>query len=103
MAMAKRPTRARTERRIEERRQADLARDREKVARLEPGGGPERPIAVTSASVVEPSARATPCPLCGGALRVDEHAAAEGLRVVRATCVRCGVARKIYFRLAQIN
>ena len=101
--MAKKPTRARTERRIEARRQADLVRDREKLARLQTGGAPERPIEVTSASVVEPSARATPCPLCGGALRVDEHAAEGGLRVVRAACVRCGAPRRIYFRLAAIN
>ena len=101
--MAKKAPRVRTQRRIEQRRQADLVRDQEKLARLAPGGGADRPIVVTSPSVVEPSARAIPCPLCGGSLRVEEHAAREGLRVVKAVCVCCGVGRQLFFRLAQVN
>src|SRR5690349_14087743 len=97
--MAKKPVRARTARRIEARANAAVVRDKERLARLERGGNPERPIAVTTASLVEPDARGRPCPLCGGPLRVLEHAAREGLRVVRAVCTQCGVSRDVYYRV----
>jgi hypothetical protein len=98
---------SRTLRREAERARAKLVRDREKLAALDAGGAPERPIDVVSASVVEAHARSRPCPQCGGALRVDEHLAVERdgdrLRVARVRCTVCGAPRAIYFRIAQPN
>jgi hypothetical protein len=96
--MAK-PPRARTARRAAEREARQLVRDREKLAKLVAGGSREHPIAVESAAVVEVRARATPCPQCAGELRVTEHRAEAGLRVVRAVCNQCHVARELWFRL----
>lgn len=103
-AVTKRP---RAERRALERKLAKEARDRDKLARLEPGGAPERPIAIASASLVEVHARAASCPLCGGALRLEEHTAetlgGARLRVAAVVCVMCGVRRRIHFRIAEAN
>lgn len=76
-----------------------------KLAALEPGGAADRPIVVTSASVIEPHAAGQPCVACGAGVRVEEHVAAPtlGLRVVKIRCPRCGVARELYFRIAQPN
>jgi hypothetical protein len=97
----------RTLRREAERANAKLVRARERLALLEPGGTPVTPIAVASASVVEASARSHPCAQCGGALRIDEHAAIDNdgdrLRVVRAKCLQCGAPRVLYFRIVQPN
>ena len=97
--MAKKPTRARTARRIGERAAADAVRDRERLARLERGGNADHPIAVTTASLVEPDASGRGCPLCDGTLRVVEHAARAGLRVVRVVCTQCGIARDFFYRI----
>jgi hypothetical protein len=92
--------RPRTLRREEERRARALVRDKQRLAALEAGGAPDRPIAVTSASVVDVRARSIPCPLCGGELRLDEHKAQSALlRELRMSCVRCGVARSLWFRI----
>ncbi|MCW5836665.1 MAG: hypothetical protein KIS78_29990 [Labilithrix sp.] len=100
--------RARTERREAERAGVKLAEARLRLASLEAGGSPERPIEVTSASIVEPHAAGLGCAACGGSARVEEHAAVtvpdasgggRALRVVRVRCARCGVARDVYFRL----
>jgi hypothetical protein len=94
----KRP--GRTERRAQERAARQLVRDREKLAALEPGGSPERPIAVGSAAVVEVRVRALACPQCAGQYRVVDHQApSSGLRKVTATCTVCGVTRDLWFRL----
>ncbi len=94
---------ARSERRQRDRALAKLADGKERLARLEPGGAPERPIPVESASQVEPHARTLTCARCDGPLRVDEHAAeiVDGarLRVARATCSRCGARRDVWFSL----
>src|SRR5262245_25091670 len=104
--MAKKQTRARTERRAVERGAGKLAEARMKLAALEAGGSPERPIEVTSASVVEAHAASLPCAACGEGTRVDEHLAvtlkddrggSRSLRVARVRCTRCGVRRDIYF------
>jgi hypothetical protein len=97
--MAKKPVRARTEKRAEARKYAGLVKDKAKLATLGPGGTPERAIVVSSASLVELEARGMPCPLCGGNVRVEEHAAREGLRPVHVLCMQCGVPRTIYFRV----
>jgi len=78
-------------------------RDLERLARLDPGGSPERPILIESPSGIDLRAVAKPCPLCQGSLRLEEHAASiiEGvrLRVAAVACTLCGVRRSIYFRL----
>jgi hypothetical protein len=91
-----------------------LAEARARLARLEAGGAPDRPIEVTSASVVEIHGAALECTGCGAdGTRVEEHVAItvsgregglqEGesrtLRVARTRCPRCGVRRDVYFRL----
>jgi hypothetical protein len=99
---------ARSERREVERAGVKLAEARLKLASLEAGGSPERPIEVTSASIVEPHAAGLACAACGESTRVEEHSAEtlpdqsgvpRSLRVVRVRCTRCGVVRNVYFRL----
>jgi hypothetical protein len=84
---------------------AGLVGDLERVARLAPGGAPDRPFEVESPTQVEPIAEGTACPLCQGALRLRDHAAEthEGirLRVAHVRCTACGVERGLYFRLAR--
>ncbi len=100
--------RKRTRARAEDRAQHKLARDLDKLAQLSPGGSPERAIPITSPSEVEVRARATPCPVCAGELRVLEHTAETvtvgdveiRVRVARAVCAVCRRPRAIYFRLA---
>jgi hypothetical protein len=102
--------RPRTERRERERALDKLGRDRERLARLEPGGTPERPVVVESASQIEPHALAMSCLRCDGEERLDEHAAvtvpASGgagevrLRVTRLRCARCGARREVWFSIA---
>jgi hypothetical protein len=96
--------RKRTQARADDRAQQKIARDLEKLARLEEGGSPERAVLITSPSEVEVRARATPCPVCGGELRVEEHTAETHggvrVRVARAMCTVCRRPRAIYFRLA---
>ena len=62
------------------------------------GGDPQHP-----SSVIEVRARSIPCPLCAGALRIEHHAAhtvhGRSLRVLDVTCVRCGIARQLWFRI----
>jgi hypothetical protein len=105
--MAQRPKRGRTLRREAERQAESLARDKERLFALEPGGRPERPIDVDSAAVVDIRAAATPCPRCGGELAVDEHAAVshggERLREARVRCRRCGSRRSLWFRLPVLS
>ena len=100
--MTKKP-RPRTERREAARAKEKLARDREKLARLEAGGSPERPIALESASQVEGHASSLRCTRCDGDLRVEEHLARtvgdQRLRLVRLVCPRCGGRRDAWFRL----
>jgi hypothetical protein len=101
--------RKRTLLRAADRAQEKLSRDLEKLALLAPGGAPERAIAVTSPSEVEVLARATPCPICRGELRVEEHTAetlgGARVRVARVVCLVCRRKRAIYFRLtgAMVN
>lgn len=92
--------RKRTEQRERERALRKLVRDREKLAQLSVGGSEQRPIHVTSASVVEVRIRHLSCPQCEGEYRIREHRApASGVRCVDVTCVQCGVARTLWFRI----
>jgi hypothetical protein len=81
-----------------------LTRDRERLAGLEAGGGPSRPVEVESASQVEPHALAVACLRCGGANRLEEHGAVteqgQRLRVARLSCAQCGARRAMWFRIA---
>jgi hypothetical protein len=80
-----------------------LVRDLERLARLAPGGAPDRPRPIVSPAQVEVIATAAPCPLCEGVLRLDQHASEthDGvrLRVARVACTTCGVRRDLWFRL----
>jgi hypothetical protein len=105
--MAGKPKRARTERREHERRMLRLGRDRERLFAKEPGGSPELPLEVDSASVVDVRARSTRCPRCDGEHSVEEHRAVESkgvrLREARLLCRSCGSRRSLWFRLPVIN
>ncbi|MFT3769872.1 MAG: hypothetical protein QM820_30950 [Minicystis sp.] len=96
--------RKRAVRREEDRAMAKMGRDLEKLAELAPGGSPERAIVITSPSEVEVQARATPCPICRGELRVEEHTAetigGQRLRVARVVCTVCRARRAIHYRLS---
>ena len=80
-----------------------LARDRERLARLEPGGSAERPIEIGSASLVEVHGRSAECLRCGAGSRVDDHTAegtgAASVRVAHLVCPQCGAERRLYFRI----
>jgi hypothetical protein len=95
------PRRSRAQRRAEGRRDAKVVRDRVRLATLEPGGAAERPIEIVTAALVEPKARAIPCPVCGGSVRVEDHAArtirGAPLRLAHVTCPGCGLTRVVYF------
>ena len=101
--MAKRKPSARADRRERERAAEKLGRDRERLARLEPGGDRTRPLEVESASQVEPHALGLTCLRCGGPVRLEEHAAvtidADRLRVARLVCPACNARREAWFRL----
>ena len=105
--MGKRKPSARTVRRAQGRLHAGLVDDLERLARLAPGGAPDRPIEIEAPTQVEPIAEATACPLCEATLHVDRHAAethaGRRLRVAHVRCTSCGVERAFYFRLAGIS
>jgi hypothetical protein len=98
-----RPKRSRTERREAQRALRKEVVERERLAAAAPGGGRDRPIVVTTASVIESMARSTPCVQCGGALELRDHAApAEGqgkLRVARMVCRLCHAPRELWFAI----
>jgi hypothetical protein len=86
-----------------ERDAVKLARAKEKLASLEAGGAPDRPLEVKSASVVEVMAKSLPCVICGENVRVEEHTAeaidGRPLRAAHVRCVQCGAKRTIWFRI----
>jgi hypothetical protein len=91
------------ERKARARAEEKIGKARERLARLDAGGEPDRPIEVVSASVVEAQAKSIPCPKCLGPCRIEEHAAetlaGQRLRIARVTCAHCGARRAIYFRI----
>jgi hypothetical protein len=103
--MAKRPPKRseRTVRREQQRAQARLQADRERLFTLEPGGQPERPLDATSAAVIEAHATSVPCPLCGSTQEVTEHTAlihhGVRLRETKLRCRQCGSTRSLWFRI----
>jgi hypothetical protein len=103
VAKKKAGTRQRTLDRALERKRQKLHEARVQLARLEPGGSPERPLEVSSASVVQSRAESEPCLRCNGAMRCAEHGTAEGshglLRLVELSCRSCGETRRVYLRI----
>lgn len=83
--------------------QRQHVRDLDRLARLAPGGAPDRPIEVDTPAVVDVMAEARRCPLCDGSFQLSQHTAdtidGERLRVAHVKCTSCGIAREIYFRL----
>jgi len=100
---AKKKLGARAARRQSDRDVQKFMRDRTRLAALEKGGAPDRPIQVTSASEVEISARSIPCIQCEGIVRVDEHLAetigSDRLRLAHVSCPACGTKRTLYYRI----
>jgi hypothetical protein len=100
--MAK-PKRSRTERREAERALRKDVVARERLATAAPGGARDRPLVVTSASVIESMARSTPCVQCGGELELRDHAApADGggkLRRLQLVCRLCHAPRELWFKV----
>ena len=86
---------------------ASLVRDLERLARLAPGGAPDRPLPLETPSQVEPIVEATACPLCRADVRLEQHAAethdGTRLRAAHVRCTTCGVARTIYFQLKTVS
>jgi hypothetical protein len=92
--------RPRTERRANDREVAKLIESREKLAALEPGGHPSRPMEVPTASVIEVRATSLRCLACDGELRVHEHRAKHDLREVELACKSCNRKRTLYVRVS---
>lgn len=101
--MAKKKLSANATRRAAARARQKIGDASEKLARLEPGGTPENPIEVESASLVEPQAKGLPCPRCGGEARLVDHEAqtfhGQLLRVVSTRCYQCGAPRTLYVKI----
>jgi hypothetical protein len=100
-----RPPRPRRQQREQERALRKTVRQLERLAAEMPGGSPERPIDVTSASVVETKARSLPCVQCEAIemeLRGDRATStARGiLRELALVCRQCHAARAVWFRVA---
>lgn len=95
--------RARTARRAAEQQVRRLVRKHDRLEEDLPGGTPARPLAVTSASVVEVRARGQRCLACQGELTLGAHEAdgrADGqLRRVDLVCASCRRPRRLWFRI----
>jgi len=92
--------RPRTARRIAERAARKLVRDRERLFELSPGGSPERPLEVSSASVIEVRVANLLCAQCEGPYQIREHAAVSaGLRRIDVVCRQCGAPRSLWLRI----
>lgn len=76
---------------------------KDKLAVLTPGGAAERAIEVSTASLIEPMARALKCPRCDGPVRLEEHVVEGALRVANVRCSTCGSARPLYFRITAVH
>lgn len=96
-------TRKRSARRAADRTSEKLTRDLERLALLSPGGAPERPIVIETAIAIDNRARATPCPVCGGDVDLEDHTAETlkgvRLRLAHVRCRLCKRARVIYFEV----
>ena len=99
--MAQRPRRQRRE---QERALRKAVRRTEEMAAELPGGSPERPIDLATASLVEAQARGTPCIQCGGSLDLRHDRATVTprgvLRELDLVCRLCHAPRTLWFRIA---
>lgn len=99
--------RERTVRRELVRASDKLAEARIKLAALEPGGAPDRPLIVDSASQIEGRAASLPCLRCESTTKVHEHRALHGsagtIRELELACPRCGTRRLVYYQVATLN
>lgn len=99
----KKTARPRTLDRAQERKREKLYEARVKLSLLDAGGSAERPLDVSSASVIESRAEAEPCLRCGDVARCQEHTTHQGphglLRLVKLECRNCGTERSLYFRI----
>ena len=100
-----RPPRPRRQQREQQRALRKSVRQLERLAAEMPGGSPERPIDVASASVVETKARTMKCVQCDAGemeLRGDRAmSTARGvLRELAMVCRQCHTARAVWFRVA---
>jgi hypothetical protein len=99
-----RPPRARRQQREQQRALRKTVRQLERLASELPGGSPERPIDVASASVIETKARAIRCVQCDAIemeLRGD-HASSTArgvLRELAMVCRQCHAPRAVWFRV----
>jgi hypothetical protein len=97
-------SRPRTEKRERDRELRRSVREREKLAAAALGGGPDRPVVVASASVIEGMARSTPCVQCGSELTLGDHTAevhrGQSLRLTRLVCRMCHAPRALWFLIA---
>jgi hypothetical protein len=100
-----RPPRPRRQQREQQRVLRKTVRQLERLAGELPGGAPERPIDVASASMVDTKARVLPCIQCAATemeLR-DDRATSTSRGVLRETtmiCRRCHATRVAWFRVA---
>jgi hypothetical protein len=101
------PKRPRTLAREAARDAQKLTEAKAKLAAIEAGGCPERPIEVASASLVEPRALHFACLACDGALElVDHRVRHEGsalLRELVVQCKRCSRRRTVWVRVVQVK
>jgi hypothetical protein len=101
--MSRKSDTPRGQRRAAERAARKLVQSRQKLASLEPGGSPERPIEVTASPVIDVRARSLRCPLCQGAFELEDHTAStvggRALRAAHVRCLQCGVKRSLWFRI----
>ncbi len=96
--------RPRTLRREADRETEALIAAKEKLATLEAGGTEERPLAVESASLVEPRALRERCLACDSAVDLVDHRAVHVrgtlVREVVVKCKRCARRRALWIRVA---
>ena len=89
-----------------ERAQRALRSDQETLARMEPGGTPERPLDVPSPSVVESRAIGLGCVYCEGEVKLRAHEAekvgAQLLRRIETECGACGGTREVWVRASPV-
>ena len=100
-----RPPRPRRQQREQQRALRKTVRQLERLAAELPGGSPEQPIDVASASVVETKARAIPCVQCQAIeleLRADRATSTPRgvLRELAMVCRQCHAPRAVWFRVA---
>jgi hypothetical protein len=101
--MGKKATRPRTVRRAADETRRRLENKLVRLAEDLPGGSPERPLGVVSASVIEVRAKGLRCLVCQGELELKAHAAvgsaADRLRCVDLSCRECRRPRRAWFRI----